>query len=89
MKTSVVYTKSARKDLLDLPKNDAGKIVHKIAFYSEQKDPLHYAKKLKPPFGDLFRFKIGTYRAIFEVEKGGRVAILSILRIKHRKDMYR
>lgn len=53
MKTRVIYTKNALKDLRNLHKTEANKIVLKMEFYSKQKNPLEYAKKLKPPFEGL------------------------------------
>jgi len=50
---------------------------------------MQYAKKLKSPFVDLYRFRIGDYRAIFQVDSEGNVIIFTILEVKNRKDIYR
>ncbi len=89
MKTEVVYTAHAVKDLTRLDKLVARIIVAKIAQYAQEKNPLKHAKKLNPPFDDLFRFRIGDYRAVFEIDRNGTVIILTILTVKHRKDVYR
>ena len=88
MKTKVVYTKKAKKDLKKLEERYAIRVASKIEFYSKQKDSLKYAKKLKFPLDDLYRFKIGDYRAVFEVDSKGKIFILIILKIGHRKDIY-
>jgi mRNA interferase RelE/StbE len=88
MKTGVVYTKKAKKDLKKIDKKDSIKVASKIEFYSRQKNPLKYAKKLKFPLDDLYRFKIGNYRAIFETNSKGKILLLTILKIGHRKDIY-
>jgi len=67
----------------------AQKIILKIRYFSEQENPLRFAKKLKPPFEDLYRFRIGEYRVIFEIESKKEIKLLFILRIKHRKDIYK
>jgi len=88
MKIEVVYSKDARKHLRGLDKKEALKIALKIKFYTEQENPIKQAKKLKPPLGDLYRFRVGDYRAIFEIDSKGNITILTILSIKHRKDLY-
>lgn len=88
MKTKVIYAKNALKDLKKLEKSEAQQIVLKVQFYADQNDPLKYAKKLKPPFNDLYRFKIGSHRAVFDVDSKGNLQILNILKIAHRRDVY-
>jgi len=83
-----VYTKNARRDLKSLNKEDAIRVASKIKSYSEQKNPLRHAKKLKRPFDDLYRFRIGVYRAIFEIDSRGNVVVITILKVSHRKDIY-
>ena len=88
MKYSVQYTKKATRDLEKLPEKTAQRIAGKIKFFRQQPDPLHYAKKLNNNDSGEYRFRIGEYRAIFDVGTNGRLYILMILRIKHRKDIY-
>lgn len=88
MKYSVQYTKKATRDLEKLPQKIAQRIAGKIRFFRQQPDPLHYAKKLTKAGLGQYRFRIGEYRAIFDVDSKGRIHILMILRIKHRKDIY-
>jgi len=85
---SVIYSDHARKDLLKLDRVLARKIVLKIKDNSEQDDVLLRAKGLTGVLVGLFRYRIGDYRVIFEVNDG-KVVVLTILRIKHRKDVYR
>ena len=85
----IVYTKNARRDVQQLEKRVSQRIAKKIEYFSQQKDPLRYAKKLTEPELGQYRFRIGEYRAIFDVDTKGRIYILMILRIKHRKDIYR
>lgn len=84
----VSYARDAQRDLRDLEFRCAQRIVRKIYFYSQQKNPLSFAKSLRHcPLGS-YRFRIGDYRAIFDVAKDGTIHVLMILRIKHRKDIY-
>jgi len=85
----VVYSNSAYKDLKKIEKSQAKRIVNKIRFFVGQKQLNDYAKKLKPPLDKYYRFKIGDYRVIFDMDNSGKIIILTVLRILHRKDIYR
>ncbi len=89
MEYKLVYTKKAYKDLAALSKRTAKKILDKLKFYQRQKNPLSHAKKLKEPKFGTYRFRIGEYRTIFDLDKKGNIKILLILTIKHRKDIYK
>lgn len=82
------YTKKARRDLKNLEFKVAQKIIKKIFFFSTQKNPFKFAKKLKKPEIGMYRFRVGDYRAIFDVDKKGNINLLMILKIRHRKDIY-
>ena len=88
MKYKIRLTKKARGDFLLLQKKVQIKIAEKFRFYIFQDNPLKYSKKLQNSKFGTYRFRIGDYRAIFDIDKLGRITILFILRIKHRKDIY-
>jgi mRNA-degrading endonuclease RelE of RelBE toxin-antitoxin system len=88
MEYEAIYTENAIWDLAHLPKKVAKRIVDKIKFFRTRPQPLHFAKKLTNSGLGRYRFRIGDYRAIFDVDKQGKIYILMILRIKHRKDIY-
>ena len=71
MSVQVFYSERALQELRALPRVAAQRVVQKIRFYSEQKHPLKYAQKLKPPFDDLYRFRVGSYRVIFSIDRKG------------------
>jgi len=85
----VIYLKRAIEDLSKLPFGTRNRIANKIKFFRQQKDPLKYAKKLTNPLFGTYRFRIGNYRAIFDIDAKGIIKILLIVTIKHRKDIYR
>lgn len=87
-KISVQYTASARKDLQKLEKIQSKKIVLTILKNTKNK-PLDKAKALTGIFQGLYRYRIGDYRAVFDYDDKGVLTIITILRIKHRKDVYR
>lgn len=87
-KVVVIYSDYARKDLLKLDKALAKKVVLKINENTKQDDVLARAKVLKGVLSGLYRYRVGDYRVIFEIDKG-RVVVLNVLRIKHRKEVYK
>jgi mRNA interferase RelE/StbE len=44
-------------------------------------------KKLKDSSEDLYRIRVGDYRVIYTINDG--IRIVNILRIGHRKDIYK
>ncbi|MCF7820590.1 MAG: type II toxin-antitoxin system RelE/ParE family toxin [Candidatus Pacebacteria bacterium] len=88
MKYKLLLTKKAKKDLSSLEKNIQKRIAKKLRFYISDNTPLKHAKKLRNSRLGEYRFKIGDYRAIFDVDKDGNIILLLILRIKHRKNVY-
>jgi len=83
----VEYSLDAEKDIASLGKKTAKRIVDKIDWYASQSDPLKFAEHLHDP-RKLYRFRIGSYRAIFTLKKG-QVIVLLVLAVKDRKDIYR
>ena len=84
----IFYTQKARQDLHHLELRTAQRIIKKITFFTSQKEPLTFAKKLNDQVVGQYRFRIGDFRALFDIDKKGNIHILMILRIKHRKDIY-
>ncbi len=82
----VEYSSDAAKDIAALDKKTARRILDKVDWFAAQPDPLGFAKRLNDP-RNLYRFRIGSYRAIFTVK--GRRLILLVLAVKDRKEIYR
>jgi len=80
---SLVYTHRASKDILRLEQNAKQRIGKALKKYGQ--DPLRHASKLPDPALGTYRFRIGDYRVIFDIEDNEIV----ILRVGHRKDIYR
>ena len=89
MRYTLQLTKIAKKELICLEKSIQKRIVQKLRFYIIQDNPLQYAKKLKNNDIGTYRFRIGRYRVIFDVNDKSKIIILLILRIKHRKEIYK
>jgi mRNA interferase RelE/StbE len=87
-KWSLVYTKQSLDDLKPLDKKLVQRIFAKIKENSELSNPLIRAKALSGALAGTYRYRIGDYRAIFRCDSSGTLVILTILRIKHRKEIY-
>jgi len=75
----------AAKEIEKLPPQIRKRVLKKLKFYSSQKNPLRFAEKLKDrKFGE-YRFRIGDYRVLFDVEDRRII----ILKVGHRKNIYK
>jgi mRNA interferase RelE/StbE len=79
----LVYTHRAARDIdaLDPP---AKQRIGKTLLRYEQ-DPLKYAEALKQSELGTYRFRIGDYRVIFDLDQDEIV----VLRVGHRREIYR
>ena len=84
----VIYSREAEKDIDKLDFGLRLRIIKKIDFYVQGKNPLIFAKRLVNNRIGSYRFRVGDYRVIFDIESTGVIKIFLILRIKHRKDIY-
>ena len=76
---------SAIQNLKKLPWVIQKRIFSKLDFYTKTENPLRFAEALKDRTLGDFRFRIGEHRVIFDVKKDKII----ILKIGHRKDIYR
>ncbi len=89
MRYTLVITKRARKDILDLPSLEAVRITKRLRFFISSTDPLSYARPLTNTEIAEYRFRVGDYRNLFDVDRYGTINILTVLTIQHREDVYR
>ncbi len=78
----------AGADLQELDAVVVQRIKKKLRFFAQQENPLRFAERLTDsPYGE-YRFRVGDYRILFDVNSRGIITILVILRIKHRREAY-
>lgn len=77
--------KSVEKDLRVFSKNDQKKILEQIR-KTLAKDP-YLGKALSGEFKGLYRWKTWQFRVIYEIQKD--VLLILVLKIGHRKNVYR
>ena len=83
MNYTIIFTNRAIKDLKKIDKKIKNRIGNKLKVYSE--NPLKYGKKLTDPKIGTYKFKIGDYRVIFDIDDKKIV----VLRLGHRKNIYK
>ena len=82
---SFEFKKKAAKEVDKLPPQIRKRILRKLKFYSSQENPRRFAEKLKDYRLGEYRFRMGDYRVIFDVENQKII----ILKVGHRKDIYK
>lgn len=83
MTYKLVYTKRAVKDIRRLAPSIKQRL--KVSLEKYRDDPLAFAQKLTNSDLGTYRFRVGNYRVIFDLEGDD----LIILRVGHRRDIYR
>ncbi len=83
MKYRLVYTRRAARDIQGLHPEIKERLGKALLRYEE--DPLRHAEKLTHSKLGSYRFRIGDYRVVFDLE-GDEIVIL---RVGHRREIYR
>ena len=83
MNYKVVYTQTAFDDIKKLDTILRKRIKKKIEAYMSQ--PLSFAKGLSHSSIGMYRWRIGNYRVVFDIDG----STIIILRIGHRREIYR
>ena len=83
MSDTLLYTKTAAKDILKLDVVAKKKIKKKLEIYS--RNPLVTSKKLINSAIGTYRWRVGNFRIVFDME-GEKIIIL---RVGHRREIYR
>ena len=83
MSYRLVYTRKAVKDIDRLDTGVKNRIGATLLRFKD--NPLQYAEPLTDPELGGYRFRIGDYRVIFDIEGNDIV----VLRVGHRKEIYR
>lgn len=84
-KYQLLYKKVAVKSIQKLSPQIKKRLQIKLEFFEIQEDPLIFAKALTKPADAQYRFRVGNYRILFDLE-GSNIIILLV---QHRKDIYR
>lgn len=77
------YTKTAFKDIQKLDKVAKKRIKKKLELLSQ--NPLDLSNKLINSAIGTYRFRVGNYRIIFDIDEKNII----ILRVGHRREIYK
>ena len=80
----VVLRKSVSRDLDGISKKDRRRIVKAIGGLSEEPRPPQ-SKKLSGE--EKYRLRCGVYRIVYEIQD--RRLVVCVVRVRHRRDVYR
>jgi mRNA interferase RelE/StbE len=85
---TIDYTQTARNQLKKLDKPVARRIADFLDDrVAKQEDPRALGKALSGPPGTLWRYRVGDYRVICEIQH--RALTILVIRIDHRREIYR
>lgn len=80
----IKFTPKGAKDLKKLPRVLQKRIIKKLEFFADQKDPLKFSKPLVNLPPSTQRFRVGDYRIAFYKDQ----TTIYIDRIGHRREVY-
>jgi mRNA interferase RelE/StbE len=82
---TLLYKKPAAKSIQKLTPQIQKRLRLKLEWLVSQDDPLSFAEPLTKPADAQYRFRVGAYRILFDVEGKNLVILL----VRHRRDVYR
>jgi len=84
-KYKLVYKEPALKSIQKLTPQIKKRLKIKLEWFINQDNPLMFAKLLTKPADAQYRFRVGNYRVLFDIEENNIV----ILYFQHRREVYR
>ena len=78
------FSTKALKQLSKLPGDVQKRVFAKLDFFC-QADLINYAEKLTSSDLGQYRFRVGDYRVLFDVDG----TLVTILKVGHRREIYR
>ena len=79
------FTKKSKRQFVNLDNQVKKRIISKLDFWVESGDPLRFAENLTNSELGEYRFRVGDYRIIFDVE-GENIIVLGV---GHRREIYK
>lgn len=79
------FTKKSKRQFVKLDNQAKRRIIGKLDFWAESGNPLKFAENLTNSELGEYRFRVGDYRIIFDVE-GENIVVLAV---GHRRQVYK
>jgi mRNA interferase RelE/StbE len=81
----LAYKKRAVKDIKAVSPELKERLKYKLEWFASQPDPLSFAEPLTKPADAQYRYRVGNYRVLFDVDHD----TIIVLRVQHRREVYR
>lgn len=78
------FNEKSHKWLNRAPRQDKERIISKLEFYAAMDNPLKFAVPIVGSVFGQYRFRIGDFRVIFDIQNN----IIRVLKIGHRREIY-
>jgi mRNA interferase RelE/StbE len=85
MSYKIIFTKESAKDIEKLDQTVKKQLYKKLVYFKDLDDIKVVAKKLHNHEAGEYRLCVGNFRIIFDLDKH----TIIVLRVQHRKDVYR
>jgi len=85
MAYQLVYKKPAVTEIRKLPQHIKKRLKVKLEWFAHQPDPRKFCRPLTKPADAQYRFRIGNYRVLFDIEDEKII----VLYMQHRREVYR
>ncbi len=82
---TIEWKRSAVKELKQLPQDAIARIVKAVEQLAQNPYPAGVKKLIGAEH--TYRLRVGTYRAVYTIE--ANVLVITVIRVGHRKDVYR
>jgi mRNA interferase RelE/StbE len=82
---TITWRKSTKKDLRKIPERDVLEILQAVEALAGNPFPISSTKLVGTV--DVHRIRVGKCRVIYEVQ--GNELVIEVIRVGHRKDVYR
>lgn len=81
------FTKAADKALRKLDRTTAGRVLGELEEIANLDDPRSRGKALTGNLAGLWRYRVGDYRVVCDIEDG--VLVILVVDVAHRREVYR
>ncbi len=81
------FTKAADKALRKLDRLTAGRVLGELEEIANLDDPRSRGKALTGNLAGLWRYRVGDYRVVCDIEDG--VLVILVVDVAHRREVYR
>lgn len=87
MAWQVRFSKEADKALRKLDRQVSARILDELEEVSRLDDPRSRGKALVGNLSGLWRYRVGDYRVVCDIEDG--VMLIAVIDVAHRREVYR